>query len=377
MEDRSADEAAAAAPATPQRRRVRLGTGSALLIAVSLLVTLVLRNVIVEAHRVIGWAIACTVVAVLVAPLVERISHVVPRPVALVLTGVTIAALAGVLVYGLFDDLRSETARLRIDGVAAAERLEQREDRLGEVARDVGLTQRASDFFAAIDERVGSGGDALRSAAFEVPTYFVTWILTMFLLLHGARMVNGGLRVLEPPARRERWTDVLAHAVPAARGYTFASIVQGVVVASLTAAFVQMLDLPAPVLLSLIVGLASMIPYIGIVIGAVPVVLLAAGIESARWGIFVIVAALGLQIVEAFVVRRRVDAITLHVGPAVPVFVAALGFEVYGLGGALYGVVIAVFVLAVADAAATPDERDLPTPTEDRDGGLAGRGTVS
>ena len=98
----------------------------------SLLATLVLRNLFVEAHRIIGWAVACSVVAALVGPLVGRVAHVVPRPIALIVVGLAIAAVVSVLVYGVFDDLDTETARLREDGVAAAQELEERTDRIGQ-----------------------------------------------------------------------------------------------------------------------------------------------------------------------------------------------------------------------------------------------------
>ena len=56
---------------------------------------------------------------------------------------------------------------------------------------------------------------------------------------------------------------------------------------------------------------------------------------------------------------------TLHVGPAVPVVVAILGYGIYGIGGALYGCVLAVLALAIADQLWPGTE--LPTPLTDPD----------
>jgi predicted PurR-regulated permease PerM len=73
-----------------------------------------------------------------------------------------------------------------------------------------------------------------------------------------------------------------------------------------------------------------------------------------------------LQVAEAWWWRPRVDRATLHVGPFVPVVVGLLGFEIYGIGGALYGVALAVFVMAFADAIAEEDE-PVPTPVDEWD----------
>ena len=64
----------------------------------------------------------------------------------------------------------------------------------------------------------------------------------------------------------------------------------------------------------------------------------------------VVVALLILQTIEAAVVRPYVDARTVRVGPTIPIVVALLGFELYGIGGAIYGIALAVIALAALDA---------------------------
>ncbi len=44
------------------------------------------------------------------------------------------------------------------------------------------------------------GGEALKSGARRAPTYFVCFILTIFLLLYGSRMVQGGLGLVATSA---------------------------------------------------------------------------------------------------------------------------------------------------------------------------------
>jgi predicted PurR-regulated permease PerM len=47
---------------------------------------------------------------------------------------------------------------------------------------------------------------------------------------------------------------------------------------------------------------------------------------------------------------------SLAVGPAAIVIAVILGFEVYGVGGAIYAAALAIFGIALLDAAGRPDE---------------------
>lgn len=336
-----------------------------MLLVVALLSALVLRNVFVAAHRVIGWGVAAAVVATLLKPPITWLSRFVPKVVALLVAGIGIASLAGLLVYGVFDDLQSETKALRERGPAAAARLEVRDDRIGGIATDLRMTERAEDAFEALEERFGVNTEVLATAAGTVPSYFVSFILTIFFILYGERMFEGAVDQIRDHARRRRLEHVVLQGVRRGRSYVWWSLLQGSVIGTATFAFADRLDLPAPTVLGLVAGVVATVPYIGIVAGVVPTVLVAAGLESPSAGAALIAVALTAQSVEALAVRRFVDRRTLHVGPAIPVIVGSVGLEVYGIGGALYGAALAVFLLAMADAAATEADDPLPTPNED------------
>lgn len=336
-----------------------------MLLVLALLGALVLRNVFVAAHRVIGWGVATAVVAVLLKPAITWVARFVPKVLALLLTGLGIACIAGALVYGVFDDLQSETAALRDRGPAAAARLEAREDRIGDVATDLRMTERAEDAFEALEERFGVGTEVLASAAGTVPSYFVSFILTIFFILYGERMFEGAVDQVGDPRGRRRLEHVVREGVRRGRSYIWWSLLQGSLVGGATFLLAERLDLPAPTVLALVAGVAATVPYIGIIVGVIPTVLMAAGLESPAVGGAIIAVVVAAQAVEALAVRRFVDRRTLHVGPAIPVIVGSVGLEVYGIGGALYGVAVAVLFLAMADAVATDADDPLPTPNED------------
>ena len=94
---------------------------------------------------------------------------------------------------------------------------------------------------------------------------------------------------------------------------------------------------------------------LGIVVGGLPALLLAAGLNGWRDVVILLAAMLVLQVLEIQVVRKRVDRASVHIGPALPAIVALVGYELYGVGGAVYGAAVLVFLIAWLDAAGFDD----------------------
>src|SRR5690606_27006566 len=105
-------------------------------------------------QRVLGWAAACTVTAVFVAPLVTWLGRWIPRIAAVLLTFVVIGVAAVALVFGTFDNLDREIRSLQRVAPDATERLEERNDEIGSAMRDLELSSRVEVFLDEVDERV-------------------------------------------------------------------------------------------------------------------------------------------------------------------------------------------------------------------------------
>jgi predicted PurR-regulated permease PerM len=108
-----------------------------------------------------------------------------------------------------------------------------------------------------------------------------------------------------------------------------------------------LLDLPAPVLLGLIAGVLAVLPVMGTVIGAIPAVLLALAFQSSAAAVVVLALALAIEVIDTVVIRPRVRGRAGDVGPALIVVVCLLAFDLYGIGGALYGFIALTFVIAL------------------------------
>ena len=170
----------------------------------------------------------------------------------------------------------------------------------------------------------------------------------LFLVAYGPQFVAGALRQIADPDRQAQVASVVYHSGGKARGYLLAVIAQTIVVTGVCGLVFQLLDLPAPLTLGLLVGALGAIPYFGMILGGFAPLLVSATAPSP--GIAALVVAgvvLALQLIEAFVVRPRVDPQTVHVGPALVIVGVLVGFELYGIGGAVFGTALIVLGWAV------------------------------
>jgi len=335
------------------RHHVRLTPTTAVIIIGTAALAVVSRDIFHAAHRVIGWAAASVVVAALLDLPIGILARHIGRVAAVLLTFVALAAVVIALVYGVFDNLRTEAERFQEAAPAAAARLQARTDRVGDVSRDLKLKARTDQLAKSIEKRLGGGGgEALLASVGSLPTYLVSAILTIFFMTFGPRLVRDGLAQIADQTRRAVVTSVLGRALVRCRSGIYVMIAQAILIGLLVGATCWALDLPAPITVGVLAALLGLIPYLGIVLASLPLVLLAAGFRSVTSAVVVLVVALALQTVEGTWLRPRVDRPTMRIGPAVPWLVGLLGFAVYGIGGALYGAAYAVFGLAVLDAVA-------------------------
>jgi predicted PurR-regulated permease PerM len=338
-----------------ERRSVRLSPQAALTIVGTVVALIVARRIFVAAHRPLSWAAASVVAAVLLDPIVERLATHIRRVPAVLLTFVAVAAIGVGTTYFVFDDVGGAVDSLEEVAPDAAQAIEDRDDRVGELARDFELTDRISDGVNALDDRVTGGGDVLRSTAGTAPTYFVCAILTVFLMTYGPRMALAALNQERDLVRRARIAHIIGPAVQRSRSAALFAL-GGALVVSLVA-----WGASAPAAVGFTAGVASLFPYVGLTVGAIPMLLLTLGFRSLLSAAVLLVIVLVLQIVDSMLIRPRLADRSVEFGLVVPWVVALIGYSVYGIGGATYGAAFALFGLAVLDRieAANRADRDV------------------
>jgi predicted PurR-regulated permease PerM len=301
--------------------------------------------------RVIGWIIVAAIAAGLVHPVVSWLARHMRKGVAIALTAVTLLVALAIPVAVALREVGADFDRLREAAPVAAARLE-RDDRFGETLRDFGLTRNVKRILDDLPGRLtgGTGVDALRTAAAWGVAALVTLVITMFLVAYGPRLVHGGLRRVADPDRRRRWSVALFNAYRRWCVYFWLMIGKAAVLGALAYGIFRLVELPTPALLSLTVAVASFLPRLGVILGAVPAVLLALGMHR---NVGTLVAALAVvtavQVLDWLVTWRIVEPRSIAAGTAMTLLAFLLGLELFGLGGGLVGVAAVVGALALLD----------------------------
>lgn len=334
----------------PRRLRIRLSATSLFLLISTLVLALVVRNVIDAASTVLGWVLAAAILSAILQPPVDALARRLPRVLAIVVVLGLVVAAGSAVAFRVFEDLSDETRRLREVAPQAAHDLEFG----SKLARDFRLEERVTTWVDELPTRLRGG--AVNTAATSVSAYFLTVVLTAFLLIWGPQIATGGIRLIDDDHRREQVRHVGEHAVVRGRRYLLATTAQGTVVGLLAYGLGLVVDLPAPAPLALFAGFLATLPDVGILFGFTPLLLMAAALEAGWVTASFALAASALQLVEVFVVQPRIERASVAVGPALPLIVGLIGFNVYGLGGTIFGVALLVFVTAAVDAVAEEAE---------------------
>lgn len=330
---------------TPTSVRIDFSFATALALVVAVGAALVLAAVFGEASRPIGWALACAVVAALLYPIISFLDRHMPHALAVLVTLLGLVVVLAGFYAGVAGTIADNIETLKDQAPAAAAELESD----NEVARDFGLESRVTAFVEDLDERLGTRAQLERTTS-TVSTYVVTGVLTVFFIAYGSKLVTGALGQIRDEQRRTRVTRVMHRAAASWRRYALVALGQAVVVTIVSWLALWAIDLPAPFVLALLIGGFSVIPFAGAVVGGMPALLFAAATLDVGRVLAVVALVVAVQLFEIFVVRRRVDGVTLYVGPALPLIVALIGWDLYGLGGAIYSVLLLILALAIADA---------------------------
>jgi predicted PurR-regulated permease PerM len=341
------------------RERLRLSNRSIVVAVLILVGAVALVSAVSAATRVLGWALVAAFLAGLLHPIVSRLSRWIPRGVAIALTMLVVVGSITSVVYATIDEVRSQADRLEEVAPDAAIEIE-RSDRFGEAAREFELRRRVQEFVDDLPERLQGGdtAEALRAAATRGVAFFITGMLTLFLLIHGRRLVSSALRQVHDRRRRSRIEVLLNAAYDRAWRYIVFTVLRALAAGLFTAAVCEVADVPGAILLALWVAIWSLVPLLGVLAGSTAVVLLTMAVDAGR-APAVCALFVAYQVAEVLIVQRRLERASLHVGPVITLVAAMGGLEVYGIGGLLGGVALSIVVASLLRELARGEGEDL------------------
>lgn len=335
--------------APPPTERLRISTRSAV-IAVSLFgATLALIRLVLAAQRVLGWILAAAAVAGLLEPFVGRLRRRLPHGVAVAIVAIATLAVVGFVTYSTVDGIVQQTDALKEAAPKRAAELEESK-RFGDFAREIDLAERTERLVEEVPAKLrgGSPSEALRAATTRGVAFLAAGVLTLFFLLHGPRIAAAAARQIHDDDRRAKLERVALAAFHRGFGYARGSLGMAIAAGLLGFSLARAVDVPGAAPLGLWVALWDLVPLLGVVLGALPIIVLA-GIDAPSKAVMVAGVFVGYQILEAVLLQRPLHNRTVKVGPFLTVAGGGIGLELYGIAGALLMLLAISIALAVGD----------------------------
>ena len=212
-------------------------------------------------------------------------------------------------------------------------------------------------------------GSAVVGGFFGVATTTITIIagvvILAFIGLYGAAdprpYVSGALR-LAPPRRRERLGEIMQVIAVTLRWWIIGRLISMCIIAVLTAAGLWLIGVQLALVLGLLAGVLTFVPYIGSVTSAIPSLLIALT-ESASLALYVVLLYIGIHVIDGYIVAPLLQRRMVHLPPALTLCAQAILGALFGILGLVLAepltatIVTATKLLYVEDVLHDPPPR--------------------
>lgn len=180
------------------------------------------------------------------------------------------------------------------------------------------------------------------SSTFEVFAHLVIIIFTGIYMAVNPAVYSNAVLGLVPAARRSRGREILSELGKVMRYWLVGRLVEMAVVGSLTGIGLLLIGAPLALILGVIAGLLSFIPFLGPVLSAVPAILVGLT-ESPKVALGVALIFLVVQFIESNLITPLIERRAVRMPPA---FVVVGQFLMAVLLG-FYGVLLATPLLVL------------------------------
>jgi putative heme transporter len=321
-----------------------------------------------------GWSAAAGAVAIIVAVIILAVIWLFGRTLALLALGITIAAalapivswlekriprtLAVILVYlgilGIFiligwivfppifaqvQDIVAGTPEL----ISQLERLYGQYAPVGEIP-----------FVERLIEQLGQVTSRLVAVPLGLASGLVDLVLILFVSLYTlveAPRMRGFALSLFPEERRPRVDHVLNSMAQAMGGFIRGAVITAFIVGLITVIGLSIIGIPFPLVLGVIAGVLELLPYVGPIIAAIPMLIIAL-LQSPTQALIVLIFFILVQQLESNILVPNIMKTQTEISPLLSIVAIVAGASLGGILGALVAIPIAaalrVFVREVA-----------------------------
>lgn len=292
----------------------------------------------------LSWLFFATFVAVAVAAPVNRLNRRMPRGLAIaivyllvVLAPLTIGAILIPPAVQAVSDLVSEAPNY-VDDISRTvnenETLRSLNDDFDLVGK---LQELADDAAGSVGNVAGTLADVGAGLVSSLFAAFTIIVMSMFMVARGSSWVDIALRT-RPREEAEAIRRALDRMAAAVASYVGGALLQASAAAVAAFVVLQVLGVPAPLALAVIVFVLDLIPLIGATIGAFLVALVTLFTDFPTATIIWVIFAIAYQQFENYVVQPRIQSRAVALDPFIIVVAAIFGGTLLGIVGALLAI---------------------------------------
>ena len=292
----------------------------------------------------LSWLFFATFVAVAVAAPVNRLNQHMPRGLAIavvylfvVLVPLIIGAILVPPAVQAVSDLVSEAPDYVddiSDTVNENETLTNLNDDFDLVGKLQDLADNAAGSVGDVAGTLADVGAGLVSSLFAV---FTILVMSMFMVARGSTWVEAFLRT-RPDEEADAVRRALERMAEAVSSYVGGALVQATIAGIAAFIVLQILGVPAPLALAVIIAVLDLIPLIGATIGAFLVGLVTLFTDFPTATIIWVIFAIAYQQFENYVVQPRIQSRAVELDPFIIVVAAIFGGTLLGIVGALLAI---------------------------------------
>jgi predicted PurR-regulated permease PerM len=309
---------------------------------------------------------AAGVIALILNPLAKQLQRVVPRAIAIMLSYLTIllifAGIGALLSAPVSDQLTHFVNNFPAFVKRVNRDLMSIQHFFNSHGIKIHIAQQGHSALQTLQKQVLKSSGSILSFSKDVLGQLVTisvdliltFVLSVYMLVY-ARDIGDLVRRWMPAGDGTRTDDyplLIQHAVS---GYVRGQLLFSLIMGGSAGIVLELLGLVGvfhdgahyAVFFGLFYGLMELIPYIGPIIGPIPPILVALATQPIA-AVWLLIAFVLLQQLEGHVVAPQVFRISLRINPILVILALLIGYQIYGIPGALLALPVATMLRATA-----------------------------
>lgn len=306
------------------------------------------------------------VIAVILNPLAKRLQRLVPRALAIVLSYLTIllifAGIGALLSAPVSDQLTHFINNFPAFVKRVNHDLMNVQQFFNSHGIKVHIAQQGHSALQTLQKQVLKSSGSILTFSRDVLGQLVTisvdliltFVLSVYMLVY-ARDIGDLVRRWMPPGDGTPADDyplLIQHAVS---GYVRGQLLFSLIMGGSAGVVLELLGLLGvfhdgahyAVFFGLFYGLMELIPYIGPIIGPIPPIVVALATQPIA-AVWLLITFVALQQLEGHVVAPQVFRISLRINPILVILALLIGYQIYGIPGALLALPVATMIRATA-----------------------------